>query len=207
MRLTKRGTKSLDPQYPAETLKALRASGFTGRTGHPAMYDALSRVGREFNPESYLEIGVYDGASVLSLILAAPNLKRIVLCDIFAKDWEQWAGGPRGSRNPIEAITRTVAQSGYTGDLRVIHGHSNIEIPKRTEKFDVITVDGDHTYLPAYNDVQNVLPLLNPGGILVLDDSTRGELRRITTELIEPAKLKHLFTLDDGDDATSVYAK
>jgi len=195
------------PVYSAgAALKRIQASGYAGRTGHPAMYDVLDRVGREFKPESYLEIGVFDGASLWSLIQAAPTLKRVVLCDIFGQDWRQWSGGPKHGEPP-EAIRTVIEKSGYTGDYQLIIGNSNVEIPKLTETFDVITVDGDHTYHVAYADVKNAYPLLRVGGLLVWDDSSRDEMRRITKELIEPWKMKHLFTLDDGADTTSVYEK
>lgn len=192
--------------YEPKTLTRIRELGFRGREGHPCMYDVLDRVGREYQPKSYLEIGVFDGASAFSLIQAAPSLKRIVLCDIFGQDWRQWSGGPKHGE-PRDAMRSLLLQADYHGDSELIIGNSNVEIPKLKETFDVITVDGDHTYHVAYADVKNAYPLLRPGGILVWDDSSRAEMRRITKELIEPWKMTHLFTLDDDDDATSVYQK
>ena len=192
--------------YEGVTLRRLRDLGYAGRMGHACMYDVLDRVGREYKPESYLEIGVFDGASAWALIQAAPTLKRIVLCDIFGQDWRQWSGGPKHGE-PRDAIRSLLLQAGYHGDSELIIGNSNIEIPKLKETFDCITVDGDHTYQPAYNDVKNAYPLLKVGGLLVWDDSSRPAMQQITKELIEPWKMKHLFTLDDGDDTTSVYQK
>jgi len=36
--------------------------------------------------------------------------------------------------------------------------------------FDLITVDGDHSEEGAFDDLLNVIPHLNVGGILVFDD-------------------------------------
>lgn len=191
--------------YEGVTLRRLRDAGYPGRVGHACMYDALDQACKLINPESYLEIGVFDGCSALAVVHASPNLKRMVLCDTFGNDWLHWQGGPRGSREPLKAIPDALNE--YSGILDIVIGDSNATVPKLAGPFDLITVDGDHTYQPAYNDVKNVYPLLRVGGLLVWDDSSRAEMRRITKELIEPWKMKHLFTFDDGDDTTSVYEK
>lgn len=190
--------------YEPIILPRLLENGFTGRTGHPGGYDAIDRAARLIDPESYLEIGVLDGASALTVINAAPRLKRIVLCDQFGEQWRTLAGGSHGE-SPVQRLGRYL--NGYTSRIEFMEGDSNAIIPTLKGPFDLITVDGSHDYNIARNDILNTLPLLRVGGLLVWDDSSRSEMQRITAELLQPAKMRHVFTVDDGADATSVYEK
>lgn len=190
--------------YEPIILPKLIQDGFTGRTGHPGGYDAIYRAARMVDPESYLEIGVLDGASALTVINAAPRLKRIVLCDQFGEQWRTLTGGSHG-QTPAERLGKFL--NGHTARIELLEGNSNAIIPTLRGTFDLITVDGSHEYTVARNDILNTLPLLRVGGLLVWDDSSRESMRRITDELLGPAKMKHLFTVNDGADATSVYEK
>ena len=190
--------------YEPIILPRLLENGFTGRTGHPGGYDAIDRAARLIDPESYLEIGVLDGASALTVINAAPKLKRIVLCDAFAEEWQHLAGGSRG-QPPLQRLGQFL--NGHMARVEILQGNSNSIVPTLKGPFDLITVDGSHDYNIARNDILNTLPLLRVGGLLVWDDSSRGEMQRITAELLQPAKMRHVFTVDDGADATSVYEK
>ena len=46
--------------------------------------------------------------------------------------------------------------------LRLL-GHAGI-------KADIIVIDGSHQYLDVYADLQHALPLLNEGGVMIMDD-------------------------------------
>lgn len=129
--------------------------GVPRRSGHPCTYDVLRDCCRKINPRSYLEIGVFYGASLLTVLDHSPELCRIVLCD------------------PVPHID----------DLDLPHyqmllGYSRDLIPTldTSEPFDLILVDGDHTTEEALNDMRMTIPLLRPGGLLVFDDSTRPAL-------------------------------
>src|SRR2546429_8590518 len=104
-------------------LERIQSLGFTGRTGHPAAYDALDIAARVIRPTSYLEIGVYDGGSLMSVLQAAPVLSRIVLCDLFAHDWISWGRGNGGAARGTHAhIDRLLATQNYHGQVDFLIG-------------------------------------------------------------------------------------
>lgn len=191
-------------------LERMTSLGYAGRTGHPAAYDALNLAARLVRPQSYLEIGVFDGGSLFSVLLTASGLSRIVLCDLFAHDWISWGrgngGAPRGSH---EHIDKLLADQGYRKQVQFLIGDSRALIPtlSRTEQFDLIFVDGDHSHEAALADFHNVWPLLRVGGLLVMDDSSRAEIVPICTLIEEEFKARKLFMLDDGADTTTVFER
>lgn len=58
----------------------------------------------------------------------------------------------------------------FSNRAKVIRGFSKNIIPTLSEKFDVIHIDGDHTYDGCKWDLDNTLPLLKDGGTIVVDD-------------------------------------
>jgi predicted O-methyltransferase YrrM len=184
----------------------MRERGYNGRTGHPCIYDALAKAAEIVKPKSYLEIGVYDGASLAAVILSAPEIETITLCDTFGDDFKNWSGGTETPKGSYDHITRLASTLGFNGKLQVLVGDSNQLVPTLTGPYDLITVDGDHSYNTALNDCKNTYPLLRKGGLLCFDDSGRGEMTTIADQYLKP-RYKELFTLDDSLDKTTIYEK
>ncbi len=188
----------------------IKALGFSGRTGHPCAYDALDIAARLVQAESYLEIGVLDGGSLFSVLHSAPRLSRLVLCDIFADDWMKWGpgnnGAPAGSHAHIDKI---LADWPYLGQVEFLVGDSHELIPllPRSVQFDLIFVDGGHSYEDAIRDFKNVWPLCRIGGLIVFDDSSRLVIQPICKLIREKYRMRELFVLDDGADTTTVFEK
>ena len=172
------------------------------KRGHPGLYDALQLAISHADqlPTSYLEIGVSDGASLLTVLNHAP-IENLVLCDL----WEPVEGGSgRGSHDHIAALLKNLM---YEGHVLYLDGNSHILLQtlEPSFQFDLITVDGDHTFDGATADLEHVWPHLRAGGTLVFDDLTRGQLTRVWTEFSERHPTLHrLFQLDDYADVTVV---
>lgn len=190
-------------------LKFIQEAGFIGRYGHPCMYDAIEIILRGMNPKSYLEIGTYEGASLFTVLKYAPTISRIVLCDFFIPQWKEGGDNSKTKSHGHAHIDVMLEKLKYTGTVEILVGDSAIEIPKipLEPKFDFITVDGDHTTAAAMKDIANVYPLLRTGGILVFDDSERPDTIPVVDKIINGYGMKHLFTLRDTRDATSVFEK
>jgi hypothetical protein len=62
-------------------------------------------------------------------------------------------------------FSQVVLHRGYSSDLKV----KNEAAPY---KYDVIYIDGDHSYDGCLNDIRAYAPLVKPGGFLVLDDAS-----------------------------------
>ena len=118
--------------------------------------------------ENYLEIGVFRGRS-LALLASQSADTRLFGFDL-------WVENYAGLENPgPEYVRSQLARIGYQGDATLISGHSQETVPAFLEAhpdlyFDLVTVDGDHSYEGARVDLQNVLPRIKIGGVLVFDD-------------------------------------
>ncbi len=130
--------------------------------------NALYGSARLLQPKSYLEIGVRRGRSVCTVARACPSVD-IVAFDI-------WAENYAGMENPgPEFVQAELLKNGHTGRIMFVNGDSHQTVPafmrqNPNQYFDLITVDGDHSEGGAIDDLENVLPRLSLGGILVFDD-------------------------------------
>lgn len=139
---------------------------YSGRVGYD-LHDVLSGVCEWLRPRSYLEVGVDGGESVLTVIRNAPRVSRIVLCDMWNPDYEHH--GLRDHRY----VSDRLGESEYQGSVLFLDGDSHVMLPqlRKDEKFDLITVDGDHSAEGARKDLEDTWPHLNLGGVLVFDDA------------------------------------
>ena len=116
-------------------------------------YAVLTRPGR------VLEIGVRYGYSAIALLLGWPAVRELVLID---------DGSYGVTINESLAAIRCVAPA---VDVRacMLNTQSVNHLPASGE-FDLVHVDGDHTYYGAFHDLSLVAPLMSPTGLIVLDD-------------------------------------
>jgi predicted O-methyltransferase YrrM len=144
-----------------------RTGTFTspGRPGYD-IHDTLASICAWLRPESYLEIGVDGGGSLGAVLGATDALRRIVLCDIWDARYCE-----HGLTNH-DHITDLLARSGYAGNAAFLDGDSHLLLPALPAevRFDLITVDGDHSAAGARRDLDDCWPHLNLGGVLVIDD-------------------------------------
>lgn len=134
---------------------------WSGRPGHD-LHDAIAWVARRIKPRSYLEVGV-DGGGSLQTLLKAHRPELVVLVDSYAVNH---AGH---GFTDFAHIVPILKQNGITG-YETIQQDSSVALPNMPWTFDQITIDGDHDEEPTYTDLTNAWPLLNSGGMLVLDD-------------------------------------
>jgi predicted O-methyltransferase YrrM len=144
------------------------------RGGHHWRYADITTVlhaaAELLRPSSYLEIGVRRGRSMAVVTRSAPD------CSLVGVDF--WNPGYAGIDNPGEPHVREiVAAAGHGGTLELLSGDSHVVVPRlfreRPElRFDLITVDGDHSERGARDDLATVLPRLTVGGALVFDDNS-----------------------------------
>lgn len=112
----------------------------------------------------YLEIGCREGDSLREVVLHAPALKRVVVCDLWGSDF---GGTGRGSHCHID---RLLDELGFTGERVFLDGDSRETVPTIRGTFDLVLVDGDHSDEGARADLQNAWPLVVSGGMLLFHD-------------------------------------
>ena len=167
--------------------------------GHPGLYSALAEACWLLDPRSYLEVGVADGASVITVVDNSPSLSRIVLID-------KWREGEWHGRSGHGHIKPTLAGMGYAGDVLCLDGDSREVLPRLDPKmpFDLILIDGDHSPEAAARDLENAYPLMAPRGILVFDDATRPGLPAVWSDFCRKHPVRELLTVDDEIDAVAL---
>jgi len=117
-------------------------------------------------PLSYLEIGVREGDSLRAVLDSSPAIERVVCAD----NWGGSYGGTgRGGHGHIEEIVSRYGSG--VQSLRFLDGDSKETVPTLAgQRFDLILVDGDHSWDGAAADLRNVSSLVGPGGFVLFHD-------------------------------------
>jgi predicted O-methyltransferase YrrM len=134
---------------------------------------ALSAATNVLRASTYLEIGVRRGHSMAAVASQAPH----------AAIWglDLWIENYAGIENPgPEFVHEELRRVGHRGPLQLISGDSRETLPallaERSDLlFDLVTVDGDHSYEGAKQDLVNIMPRVRPGGVIVFDDIAHPE--------------------------------
>lgn len=135
-----------------------------------SLYRFLAEHCRKNVVRSYLEIGTRDGGSLEVVLANARQLSDIVCCDTWGS---QYGGSGRGNHKHIDQL---LALYSYDGRATFLDGDSKATVPTLHNDlsacFDLVLVDGDHSYAGGMADLQNTWPLIRPGGCVALHDIT-----------------------------------
>lgn len=108
----------------------------------------------------YMEIGTFTGNSAAA-VLATGKIRRAILIDNFCLDFK----GRRQSKQMVEERLKQ-----WNGTFEILEGDSRVIARDLKESFDVGFVDGDHSEESCRIDMTNMLPRLNPDGIMFVHD-------------------------------------
>lgn len=123
----------------------------------------------------FLEIGVHRGQITSLIGMLGEELK--VQTNVFGiSPFNGHAMGIDGTfREDTNHAWRKFVTTDSFSHLTTFGGLSNDEsivyCAKSVSPFDIIYIDGDHSYEVVKEDLKNYLPMLKAGGILVTDDS------------------------------------
>lgn len=136
-----------------------------------ALYSALAEAVKITEPKTYLEVGTREGDSLLHVIGLAKDLKSIVYCDPFV----MLSGGTGRGNN--EHIKKLLADSGFIGGATWLKDDSKTALRYHNfgKDFDLILIDGDHSFETVRADALNCWRLLRVGGCMVFDDIGHGD--------------------------------
>lgn len=143
--------------------------------GEDAFHAMWYFIFTEFKPKKVLEIGVYRGQTISLFMLLAEKL-----------NCTSEIHGISPFTSSGDEVSKYLDDFDYLNDVKnnfdffnlkhpLLHkGFSNegsmLELIK-SNKWDLIYIDGNHDYEVAKSDFQNCTEALNVGGIIVLDDS------------------------------------
>lgn len=117
-------------------------------------YEWYVAVGRYFKPVKILEIGVRYGYSLMALAIGA-NAKVLKGYDI--EEYE-----PGSNARAVEAISQRL--KGAKVSIELCNSQELTELP---EQFDLISIDGDHSYAGTLHDLELTLGKCK---VAVIDD-------------------------------------
>ena len=133
--------------------------------GYKPLWNVIATLGEVYKPKAYLEIGVREGDSLKSLIKHhRPEL--LCLCDTWGT---AWGGSGRGNFDHIIELLKDLE---FEGEAVFLSGYSQTLVPQLEKKytFDLILVDGNHSYRGAWLDLHNSWKILKKGGYMAMDD-------------------------------------
>jgi predicted O-methyltransferase YrrM len=116
-------------------------------------------------PRSVLEIGVRNGGTLWHWIQRASKGAKIAAIDMAMRErgeFERWAKSADVSLSLIE---------GNSAERSVL------EKARLLGPYDWVFIDGDHTYHGVKTDWLNYVPMVSPGGCVLLHDVTRSPSR------------------------------
>ena len=144
---------------------------FSHRSEH---YELLFAISQRDKPKRILEIGTATGDFTVFLATIFPGAE-IETIDLPRSDNRFW-----NATTDLETASRGVVSNSEVEDRDAKLGkHLNIKFRElnslaltfeENKKYDLIWVDGDHTYPVVSVDIANALRLLEVGGILASDD-------------------------------------
>ena len=137
---------------------------------NPGDRRALYTLINALQPQAVLEIGTHIGASTqyMARALARGGNGLLTSVDIYdVNDPVRGAWRKAGLRHSPQACTQTL---GTAGRVRFITSPAIGYMRDTTDRFDFIFLDGDHRAGAVYTELAAALPLLNPGGVILLHD-------------------------------------
>lgn len=166
--------------------------------GEKSYYSDFAGIAKKYAPRRILEIGVrfgYSGIAMTSGALAGgvpPPIEYVGLdAEFFAGHTKDQGYGLYRS-NAVAAENFKRFRPGVTAEFFTCDTRDGLPEEVLTRKFDLINVDGDHSYEGAYGDLCRVWPLLNPGGIIIVDDLGMVDVKRA----VEQFRDEHLPDLE-----------
>lgn len=124
----------------------------------PSEIEPVVAIYRERRPDRVLEIGCWDGGTLLRW-LTEHTPRMVVAVDLEHRNRAAYAAW----RDPSTTLhVYTCSSLGDEGQAAIT----------RHAPYDWVMIDGDHTDHGVRVDVATCLPLINPGGVMLLHDIT-----------------------------------
>jgi predicted O-methyltransferase YrrM len=152
-----------------DRLRSLFSSEEISGGVNPGDRRAIYHLVTAWRPMRVLEIGTHIGASTASIALAQSHfggvLTTVDIIDVNAPDgpWRR-LGLPRSPKH-------TLASLGLAKSVEFVRGKA-LQVFRRRggPQYDLVFLDGDHTTLAIYREIDAALCVLAPNGVILLHD-------------------------------------
>jgi hypothetical protein len=131
----------------------------------PILYEVLEHYAKTYKPQVYMEIGVREGDSLMS-VLSVHSPELLVLCDQWGP---HYGGSNRQSHRHIETLLESVS---YPYSVLFYDGDSKQTVPTIKVLPDMVLIDGDHSYAGCMADLINVWSIIPDKSLVLVDDIT-----------------------------------
>lgn len=156
--------------------------------GHRELITELVKL---YGPKSYLEVGVLQGKSVEAAV-SYPSINRMVLCDI--------------NEEVIGHVEKVLEEQQYLGSVEFYIEKSQGVLPRLSDNFDFVHIDGDHNEDPEYEDLVNGWKLCNR--VMIVHDISFRTVQRAAGRFLGTINSSELkISRFTGDQETLVIAK
>ncbi len=137
---------------------------------HPRYGRYIYALAKTLKPNTVVEVGSYAGGTAVGWARA---MVENGVGKLFCIDLDVYSKGTYP-----EVTRRNVLRAGLPESrFELLNGNSKDMLPalcsRLKDSVDIVLIDGDHTYEGALTDIQNGLPLLRPGGLLLVHDVDR----------------------------------
>ncbi len=137
---------------------------------HPRYGRFVYALARHYRPEHIVEVGTFAGGTAVGFATAINENGHGKL---YCVDQDSYSNGTFPA-----VVKRNLARIGFSeSKLQLCCGDSKEWLPKLTatlkEQVDIVLIDGDHTYEGAMIDLKNAVPLVKPGGFILVHDVDR----------------------------------
>lgn len=185
---------------------------------------AIAYLIQRFKLATALDIGVYRGRSFLPMCLAMSKVGRGIA--VAVDPWSRLEARERDNpqlRKYVDAwIDALNFEAVFQGVLQQLekHGLNDFAQIRRTTstlaakefahegmQFDLIHVDGNHDTQSVLDDIAAYLPLLVPGGFLVIDDVSWGSVRPALLNVLAQCLPVSLRTTSAPEDDYAIFYK
>ena len=128
-------------------------------------------------PGAIVEIGTHHGKSLVSMLNASGDAANAYVIDLFGRQGENLDDSGRGD---LERLKSNLAEFGISEDRVVIDARSSLEVTPEdifasVGRARLFHVDGGHHLAAVTNDLQLAIQVLEPAGVLAVDDVFRAE--------------------------------
>jgi predicted O-methyltransferase YrrM len=146
------------------------------RTMHSAA-DAEVLLGAAEGARRVVEIGVYEGASAVTLLAALGDDCELHVIDPFGHHPDALPGGWGAHEWATRRVlSRAARRRGSDGPRLTVHVALSSEVAAGwSEPVDLVFIDGDHTRAGCELDWRMWSPFVRPGGYVVFHDARDGE--------------------------------
>jgi len=150
---------------------------FGSHYGDASYYADFAGLAKKYAPRRILEIGVRFGYSGYAMCLGA-LAAGMTNVEYVGMDAEYFS--MNGVLSNVHAKNNLARLSGHVA-ATVLSVNTQLQpLPPSVlfSRFQLVNVDGDHSYDGCLKDMNAVWPLLDPGGIMIVDDTGMTDVKR-----------------------------